>query len=52
MKSTRSGQVASLLVTAESPLAAVTFSMAASLCFMVMLEWIQAAFRLAGRPDS
>ncbi len=30
----------------------VTFSIAASLCFIVMLEWIHAAFRLAGRPDS
>lgn len=29
-----------------------TFSIAASRCFIVILEWIQAAFSLAGRPDS
>lgn len=54
MKSVRSRQVAFvlLLFTVETLIVSVTFSTAASLCFIVMLEWMQAAFSLAGRPDT
>lgn len=39
-------------ITVTRTIISVTFSIAASLCFIVMLEWMQAAFSLAGRPDS